>query len=78
MQYKVMKEKKKILAVLAGVTCIVATASLMMLPMTFEPDQKNPYKATIEQLESSENRMLNLIDQEKSEFYQLKEQVFSP
>ena len=74
-----MKDKKRIFAVLAGIVCIVATASLMLLPMSMnESEQKNPYKQTIEQLESSEKRMLDLIAHEKQEFEQLREHVFSP
>ena len=74
-----MKDKKRIVAVLAGIACIVATASLMILPISMnESEQKNPYKATLEELESSEKRMLDVIAQERQEFQQLSEQVFSP
>ena len=73
-----MKDKKRILAIIAGIGCIVATASLMMLPATMSESDQNPYTETFEQLQTSEDKMLDMIAQEREQFMNLKQQVFSP
>lgn len=63
-----MKSSKTKIGVIIGIGIIVSVASMMSFPMMdSESSAKTTYQKNIKQLQTSEEKMLNFIEQEKME-----------
>ena len=70
------------LAVIIGVILIAGTASLMILPFADTPSEKkgpnNPIQGTFQNMRSAEDKMMNFINQEKTEIAAQMQQLSLP
>ncbi len=63
-----MSKKKWKIGIFLGIALITITGSLITLPFLMdENNSNNSYQESFSKLKSSENKMLDLIEQEKNE-----------
>lgn len=60
-------EKGWKIGIVVGIILIIGTASLMALPFESESKRPNPVTTTFEEMEKSEEDLLDFIEQEKAE-----------